>query len=135
MDYFKNFVQKKEVTEERSRPSGGVYGVKVDYIAGWFLQFFAYYNEKNQYIKKIRRFEQESLKVEEFYKLANQMLIVPFTIGDVNKNEYKMKYKVGFVGCEQNEKKEVIPAQGWIVCPSDKMEEDELNEPEKRVVY
>ena len=25
-----------------------------------------------------------------------------------------MKYLVGFVGCEQNEKKEIFPTQGWF---------------------
>ena len=26
-----------------------------------------------------------------------------------------MKYKVGFIGCDQNKKSEVYPVQGWIV--------------------
>ncbi len=29
-----------------------------------------------------------------------------------------MKYQFGFIGCDQNEKKEVLPIQGWIVSPS-----------------
>ena len=49
------------------------------------------------------------------------MLIVPFKI-DNNQNVYLMKYKVGFVGCEQNEKKEVYPITGWIVSPSTEKE-------------
>jgi hypothetical protein len=36
------------------------------------------------------------------------MLIVPFTIIDKSKKNYLMKFEVGFVGCDQNEKKEVI---------------------------
>ena len=39
-----------------------------------------------------------------------------------NKNVYLMKYKVGFVGCDQNEKKEVYPVTGWIVSPSTEKE-------------
>ena len=28
---------------------------------------------------------------------------------------YSMEYKVGFIGCDINEKNEVYPVQGWIV--------------------
>ena len=31
-----------------------------------------------------------------------------------------MKYKVGFIGCNQNQKKEVYPVTGWIVSPNNK---------------
>ena len=133
VEYFKNIIQKKEVTETRYRPSGGPYGVIVDHISGWFLHFFAYYNEIG-YNNKIKRFEEESIKVENLSKLANQMLVVPFKIVEVlnNNKEYLMKYKVGFVGCDSNEKKEVIPVQGWIVCPSDDKERKDLNVIEKK---
>ena len=65
------------------------------------------------YKGRIPRFQEDSLKVKSFKNLANQMLIVPFTIEDrVHKKTYLMKYKVGFVGCDQNDKKEVSPVQG-----------------------
>ena len=65
------------------------------------------------------------MKVKDFKKLANQMLIVPFTIKDVVHNkEYLMKYKVGFVGCEQNERHQIYPVQGWFVSPSTQEERD-----------
>ena len=133
VDYFKNIIQKKEVTEIRYKPSGGRYGVKVDHISGWFLQFFAYLNKKDKYSGKILRFVEDSLKVEDFKDLASQMLIVPFKIIEVQNNnkEYLMKYKVGFVGCDQNEKKEVYPVQGWIVSPSTKEERDIILDKEK----
>ena len=73
------------------------------------------------------RFEEDSMKVEEYKDLANQMLIVPFTIEDlVHQKTYLMKYKVGFIGCGQNEKKEVIPVQGWLVSPSTKEERESI---------
>ena len=51
------------------------------------------------------------------------MLIVPFTIKDlVHNKEYLMKYKVGFIGCDQNEKNEVYPVQAWYVSPSSEKE-------------
>ena len=37
-----------------------------------------------------------------------------------------MKYDVGFVGCEQNDKKEVYPVQGWIVSPSSEKDRNSL---------
>ena len=54
------------------------------------------------------------------------MLTVPFKIIEVpnNNKEYSMKYKVGFVGCDQNEKNEVYPVQGWIVSPNTEEKEE-----------
>ena len=127
VDYFKNMIQKKEVTEQRYGPSGmSKYEVKVDIIYGWFLNFFAYYKEVS-FRGRVERFEDEEIKVENFKKLANQMLVVPFTIKDeVHKKTYLMKYKVGFVGCDQNQKKEVFPVQGWFVSPSTKEERESI---------
>ena len=125
VDFFKNIIQKKEVTEIRHRPSRGEYGVKVDHICGWFLQFFAYLN-KEDFSGKVKAFTECSLKVEDFKDLANQMLIVPFKIIEApTKKEYLMKYKVGFVGCDQNENNEIIPIKGWIVSPSTKDEREQ----------
>ena len=108
-------------------PSGmSKYEVKYDYIAGWFLNFFAYLNLKD-FHGNVYAFKDDSMKVEKFNELANQMLVVPFTIEDVvHKKTYDMKYKVGFVGCEQNDKKEVIPVQGWFVSPSTKKERESI---------
>ena len=44
------------------------------------------------------------------------MLNVPFLIEEqITGKTYNMEYKVGFIGCDQNEQKEVFPVQGWIV--------------------
>ena len=128
VDYFKNMIQKKEVIEQKYGPSGiRKYDVKYDYICGWFLNFFAYLNIKNYRDGKIERFQEDSMKVKKFNELANQMLIVPFVIEDrVHKKTYDMKYKVGFVGCDQNEKNEVSPVQGWIVSPSTKEDRESI---------
>ena len=127
-DYFKNIIQKNEVTEIRLKNSGGKYGVKVDYISGWFLHFFAYLKKGDISSGKIYRFTQDSLKVEDFKSLASQMLIVPFKIIEVKNNnkEYLMKYKVGFIGCDQNELNEIYPVQGWIVSPSTEEERQSI---------
>ena len=119
-DYFKNMIQKKEVTEKIYGLSGISKGkAKVEYLCGWFLNFFAY--DKEGY-----KFEDEVLKVKEFDELANQMQIIPFKIQDeVHNKEYLLKYEVGFLGCDQNEKKEVFPVQGWYVSRNTKKEEED----------
>ena len=76
------------------------------------MDFFAY-------DKKNVRFVQNSLKKSEFGDLESQMLNVPFTINEQIKNQKtKMNYIVGFIGCDQNDKKEVSLVQAWIVAPS-----------------
>ena len=122
VDYFKNMIQSKEETEHKSGLSGiGGYDYKVDHLSGWFLNFFAYItNGKGHY----RPFEGDNLSVLDFKKLPNQRLIVPFKIIDANNKEYKMKYKVGFIGCNKNKNNEVYPVAGWIVSPNIKEEDD-----------
>ena len=123
IDFFKNIIQKKEIIENIYKPSGfKPTEAKVDYISGWFLSFFAYLNIKD-YNGNIKTFTSDSIKVKNFKKLANQMLIVPFKMKIEIPSQVKlMKYKVGFIGCDKNEKNEVYPVQGWIV--SESTEED-----------
>ena len=120
-EYFKNMVQKKEITQAIYGLSGMYEGEeKVEYLYGWFLDFFAYDREGDKY-------NGGKLRVDCFKELAKQMLIVPFKIVDlVHNKEYDMKYDVGFVGCEQNDKKEVYPVQGWIVSPSSEKDRNSL---------
>ena len=127
VDYFKNIVQKKEVTETRPGLSGmGSYDVKVDHISGWFLQFFAYYTDSNGFDDKIQKFTKDSLKVEKFGDLAEQLLIVPLDITDESGKTHSLKYKVGFIGCAQNKNHEVIPVQGWYVSPITEKEKNSV---------
>jgi len=83
------------------------------------LDFFAYRTNEVNGQTKIEKFSSKSLEIDEFKNLASQMLVVPFSIVEKETNkQYDMKYQVGFIGCDQNEKKEVLPIQGWIVSPS-----------------
>lgn len=118
-NYFKNMVQDQKENEWVSGLSGrGGHNIKVDTIKGWILDFFAYYSEVNG-SSNVKRFMEKSIKVKDFDNLAQQMLNVPFLIVSGN-GSYKMKYRVGFIGCDQNKKKEVFPVTGWIVCPETK---------------
>ena len=121
INYFKNIVQDDTITKRVGALSGkGGHDVKFPILKGWILRFFAYKNDG-------KRFDRQSIKVEDFHKLANQMLIVPFKIVDeVHMKEYEMKYSVGFIGCEQNKRKEVIPVTGWIVSPYTKEDKDSI---------
>ena len=112
-DYFRNIIQRNEVVGTIYNgcmpPEEGL----VSEINGWILDFFAY--EKGEYIN-FKRFSAKSLKVDNFGRLVTQMLSVPFTIKEImTEKTYEMNYNVGFIGCDQNEKKEVFPVQAWVV--------------------
>ena len=128
IDYFKNIIQKKELTEiKRGGGSGiGKNRIKVELLTGWILNFFAYYKE-NSSNKEVKIFPGNSIKVKDLNKLANQILVVSFKIIESkNKKEYLMKYKVGFVRCKQNKENEVYPVQGWLVSPSTDKERNSI---------
>ena len=111
VDYFQNMIQNKEATEYKSGSSGiggGYY--QVDHLSGWFLNFFAYIGDGDG---SYEQFILDDLGVKDFEKLPSQMLTVPFKIIDINKKEHLMKYKVGFIGCEQNEKKRSLSSY-WM---------------------
>ena len=111
--YFKNMVHKREETEKVWGPSGIYEGeFKFDYISGWILNFFAYLRNGS-----VASFKNNKVREDKFKYFANQMLVVPFILTDTSGEEYWLKYKVGFFGCEQNEKNEVSPVQGWFVSP------------------
>ena len=113
-DYFKNIIQRNE--ENGTIKGDGCLPPKegiLTQITGWILDFFAYEKNANNDFK---RFSVNSLKVDEFDRLATQMFSVPFTIKEVmNQKTYEMNYNVGFMGCDRNEKNEVFPVQAWVV--------------------
>jgi len=115
VEHFKSIIQKKEITEPYYRPSAREPEyVKFDYIEGWFLKFFGFICHYSGY----ERFEGESIKVKDFCDLANQMLVAPFVVEEkLTKKSFELQYKVGYVGCDQNDKKEVIPVMGWFIEP------------------
>ena len=120
-DYFRNIIIRNEV---KGYISGGCLPSKdamISEITGWILDFFAYEGEDDS----LTRFNNKSLEVQEFNRLASQILTAPFTIKEIMTGKtYKMNYSVGFFGCEQNEKKEVSPFQAWIVSPSPLKDKD-----------
>ena len=97
-NYFKNIVQKEEDSDVKRR---GCFfkRIKTERIYGWILNFFG---------------SLESIRVNRFDELDNQMLKVPIK---VNK-KIDLIYKVGFIGCGKNERNEIFPVQGWILSES-----------------
>ena len=64
--------------------------------------------------KQIYKFFEDSIKIKDFNKLTNQIIKVPFKVKDLSHNKtYEMNFKVGFAGCDINDKNEVFPVQGW----------------------
>ena len=122
IENFKNIIQKTEGMGVKNiclSPNK----TKIDIINGWILDFFAYKRKKD----KNERFCDKSLKVKNIDKLAGQMLNVQFTIEEeITGKTYDMKYKVGFIGCDQNEQKEVFPVQGWIVTLKEEEEDEDF---------
>ena len=112
-EYFKNMIQKSELVEEKWGISGGKLGeYQVDVLSGWFLNFFSHIESDNG--KQIYEFIEDSIKIKDFKKLTNQIVKVPFKVKDlVHYKTYDMNFKVGFAGCDINDKNEVFPVQGW----------------------
>ena len=110
IDFFKNIVQKKEITEDEIHGCGRGRSIKVrnTYIYGWILNFFAKYKKE--------RFNGNSINVEKFEDLAGQMMTVNFEVNE----KILMEYSVGFIGCDKNENNEIFPVQGWMVSKIDK---------------
>ena len=130
-EFFKNFVQDKieyESIDSCDDESGHEDDYERDdkshkniyYISGWILSFFAYYGDNGDETEKLKPFMENSIKIELFKNLADQILKVPFKFINSKGQTFFLKYNVGFIGCDQNEKKEVFPVIGWIVSPDNK---------------
>lgn len=87
-----------------------------DTISGWIIKFFSYYNKMDRGVQ--RNIIKGEININEFCS-ACQMLNVPFKIkfknGCIITKEYDMNYKVGFVGCHQNNKSEISLVSGWFI--------------------
>ena len=116
INFFKNIIQKEEIIEERRYGCCSIGNrYKINYINGWILKFFGYIKENDRYLI---RFLGDKIEGEEINNIPNQILNVPFLIRQKDNGEKIMKFEAGFFGCEQNEKKEVSLALGWLVSPS-----------------
>ena len=114
IEHFKNIIHQRTVRIPCSSST---------YLSGWILKFFAYQKVGDEIVP----FNDHDIEIKYLDKLANQMLIVPFTIIDEKTGkQYLMKYKVGFIGCDINEKNEVYPIQGWIVSKSTEEERNSI---------
>ena len=115
IDFFKNIILKEEGIKEKEE-NCCLYKYKINYINGWIVKFFGYIkgDDDNLYL-----FSEDKIDGEEINNLPSQILNVPFTIKNlVNKSKKEMKFEAGIFGCNQNEKKEVSLAIGWLVSPS-----------------
>ena len=117
--FFRNIIKNETGTKfKRTGCSPNSIKVKVDYIEGWILDFFAYDQEGY-------RISGGYLKPNDIEKLTSQLLIVPFKVCYKNFIA-NLKYSVGFFGCDQNEKNEVIPVIGWTVSNCSEKEKNSI---------
>ena len=129
-NYFRSFIQDEKITETIQLGGGCLppqyrkkQQIKVDYIKGWFLDFFAYFGKEKRYKRMAGRY----IKIEDFNTLAEQMLVVPFKIENRTTNKVDdMKFKVGFSGCGLNSKNEVYPVSRWQVSTMTKQDKESL---------
>ena len=129
-NYFKSFIQDKKITETIELGGGCLppqyrkkSQIKVDYIKGWFLDFFAYFGKGKSY----QRMTGRCIKIKDFNTLAEQMLVVPFKIENRKTNKVDdMKFNVGFSGCSLNSKNEVYPVSRWQVSTMTKQDKESL---------
>ena len=86
-----------------------------DTIYGWILDFFGFIKKGSS---SYHIFNGGSLELKSFQDLASQLLYGNFTlIDELSDSKFNVEFKVGFIGCDQNEKMELSPVQGWIVSP------------------
>ena len=124
IDFFKNIILKNERIEDRYEHCHH-FRYKINYINGWILKFFGYIKKG----KNLKRFLEDKIEGEEINNLPNQILNAPFIIRNKEKkSEVTMKFEAGFFGCEQNEKKEVSLAIGWLVSPSNSVKKGQKDD-------
>ena len=124
IDFFKNIIIKNERIEDRYEHCHH-FRYKINYINGWILKFFGYIKKG----KNLKRFLEDKIEGEEINNLPNQILNAPFIIRNKEKKrEETMKFEAGFFGCEQNEKKEVSLAIGWLVSPSNSVKKGQKDD-------
>jgi len=129
-NYFRSFIQDEKIAETIELGGGCLppqfrkkKQIKVDYIKGWFLDFFAYFGKEKRYQRMTGRY----IKIKDFNTLAEQMLVVPFKIENRITNKVdEMKFNVGFSGCSLNSKNEVYPVSRWQVSTMTKQDKESL---------
>ena len=104
-DFFKNFINVVEDVEAKKN------GLQKYNITGWLLHFFPY-NDNGECVYN------EKFDINEIPNFANQMMVVPFDIVNSNNKEmiYNLKFGIGFMGVEQDEKDyKINPVCGWYI--------------------
>ena len=118
-NFFKNIILNEDgVVKRREGCSMSSSKYKIIYINGWILKFFGYI----KYGDYLQRFTDDKIIADKINNFPSQIFNVPFIIEKEDKTKLKVKFEAGFFGCEQNDKKEVNLALGWMVSPNDSKE-------------
>ena len=112
--FFKNIILKQEKIKYRNVDCQES-KYKIEYIDGWITDFFGYYKDKKDNLKRLY----EKINRNIINKLPSQILNIPFKVKNIQTNQEKeMKFEAGIFGCTLNEKKEISLGIGWLVSPS-----------------
>ena len=112
--FFKNIILKQEKIKYRNVDCQES-KYKIEYIDGWITDFFGYYKDKKDNLKRLY----EKINRNIINKFPSQILNIPFKVKNIQTNQEKeMKFEAGIFGCTLNEKKEISLGIGWLVSPS-----------------
>ena len=107
-DFWRTMLKKKPILTPQYCSAAYLGDENEDYISGWILKFFNYYNWEEQKVKEV--------SVKEIHRLPGQVFQVPFILKDDFGKEYNMKFAGGLMGMKQDPKtREISTAFGWYV--------------------
>ena len=107
-DFWRTMLKKKPILTPQYCSAAYLGDENEDYISGWILKFFNYYNWEEQKVKEV--------SVKEIHRLPGQVFQVPFILKDDFGKEYNMKFAGGLMGMNQDTKtREISTAFGWYV--------------------
>ena len=120
-DFWRTMLKKKPILTPQYCSAAYLGDENEDYISGWILKFFNYYDWEQQKVKEV--------SVKEIHRLPGQNIQIPFLLKDSFGKEYNMKFVGGIMGMKQDQKtREISTAFGWYVFEQSLDDMEVLNE-------
>lgn len=111
-DFWRTMLKKRPILTPQICSAAYLGDENEDYISGWILKFFNYYDWEE---KKV-----EEISVKEVHRLPGQVFQIPFILKDTYDKEHNMKFAGGIVGMKQDPKtREISTVFGWYVYELD----------------
>ena len=120
-DFWRTMLKKQPILTPQYCSAAYLGDENEDYISGWILKFFNYYDWEQQKVKEV--------SVKEIHRLPGQNIQIPFLLKDSFGKEYNMKFVGGIMGMKQDQKtREISTAFGWYVFEQSLDDMEVLNE-------